>query len=226
MRWDDTGYLLSKNKYNENSVIAEFYTLNHGKCSGIIYGGTSRKIKNYLQLGNKVFITFKSKNENKNGYFTIEIIEPISPLFFDNILKMSIITSSVNLLHILTPELQKNEKVFYLLSNLFDHLKKNDENIIIQYIFWELDLLKEIGFDLNLTTEKLNIDNNELVEIYLDNEKFKIPFFLIDRNKDKINKESIFNSLTFIGEYLNKKILKPNSLIYPKTRISLQNLFK
>ena len=226
MRWDDTGYLLSKNKYNENSVIAEFYTLNHGKCSGIIYGGTSRKIKNYLQLGNKVFITFKSKNENKNGYFTIEIIEPISPLFFDNILKMSIITSSVNLLHILTPELQKNEKVFYLLSNLFDHLKKKDENIILQYIFWELDLLKEIGFDLNLTTEKLNIDNNELVEIYLDNEKLKIPFFLIDRNKDKINKESIFNSLTFIGEYLNKKILKPNSLIYPKTRISLQNLFR
>ena len=226
MRWDDTGYLLSKNKYNENSVIAEFYTLNHGKCSGIIYGGTSRKIKNYLQLGNKVFITFKSKNENKNGYFTIEIIEPISPLFFDNIFKMSIITSSVNLLHILTPELQKNEKVFHLLSSLFDHLKKNDENIIIQYIFWELDLLKEIGFDLNLTSEKLNIDNNELVEIYLDNEKFKIPFFLIGRNKDKINKESIFNSLTFIGEYLNKKILKPNSLIYPKTRISLQNLFK
>jgi len=226
MRWDDTGYLLSKNKYNENSVIAEFYTLNHGKCSGIIYGGTSRKIKNYLQLGNKIFITFNSKNENKNGYFTIEIIEPISPLFFDNIFKMSIITSSVNLLHILTPELQKNEKVFYLLSSLFDHLKKNDENIIIQYIFWELDLLKEIGFDLNLTSEKLNIDNNELVEIYLDNEKFKIPFFLIGRNKDKINKESIFNSLTFIGEYLNKKILKPNSLIYPKTRINLQNLFR
>ena len=226
MRWDDTGYLLSKNKYNENSVIAEFYTLNHGKCSGIIYGGTSRKIKNYLQLGNKIFITFNSKNENKNGYFTIEIIEPISPLFFDNIFKMSIITSSVNLLHILTPELQKNEKVFYLLSNLFDHLKKKDENIILQYIFWELDLLKEIGFDLNLTTEKLNIDNNELVEIYLDNEKFKIPFFLIGRNKDKINKESIFNSLTFIGEYLNKKILKPNSLIYPKTRINLQNLFR
>ena len=226
MHWDNVGFLLSKNRYNENSVIAEFYTLNHGKCSGIIYGGTSRKIKNYLQLGNKVFITFKSKNENKNGYFTIEIIEPISPLFFDNILKMSIITSSVNLLHILTPELQKNEKVFYLLSNLFDHLKKKDENIILQYIFWELDLLKEIGFDLNLTTEKLNIDNNELVEIYLDNEKFKIPFFLIDRNKDKINKESIFNSLIFIGEYVNKKILKPNSLIYPKTRINLQNLFR
>ena len=226
MRWDDTGYLLSKNKYNENSVIAEFYTLNHGKCSGLIYGGTSRKIKNYLQLGNKVFISFKSKNENKNGYFTIEIIEPISPFFFDNILKMSIITSSVNLLHILTPELQKNEKVFNLLSNLFIQLKKNDDNIIINYIFWELDLLKEIGYDLDLATNKLNIDNNELAEIYLDNEKFKIPYFLIERNNEKINKKSTLNALNFIGEYINKKILKPNSLIYPKTRINLQNLFR
>ena len=65
MQWDDTGFLISKNKYSENSVIAEIYTLNHGKCSGVIYGGTSRKMKNYLQLGNKIFVNYKSKNENK-----------------------------------------------------------------------------------------------------------------------------------------------------------------
>ena len=38
MNWQDKGYLLSKNKYNENSVISEFYTENHGKISGIIFG--------------------------------------------------------------------------------------------------------------------------------------------------------------------------------------------
>ena len=53
MNWQDKGYLLSKNKYNENSVISEFYTENHGKISGIIFGGTSKKIKNYLFEGNK-----------------------------------------------------------------------------------------------------------------------------------------------------------------------------
>ena len=41
MYWDDTGFLISKNKFNENAVIAEIYTLNHGKCSGIIYGGST-----------------------------------------------------------------------------------------------------------------------------------------------------------------------------------------
>ena len=48
MQWDDIGYLISKNRYNENSIIAEFYSENHGKCSGIIFGGTSKKIKNEL----------------------------------------------------------------------------------------------------------------------------------------------------------------------------------
>ena len=46
MIWDDSGFLLSKNKYSENSIIAEVFTKNHGKVSGIIFGGTSKKIKN------------------------------------------------------------------------------------------------------------------------------------------------------------------------------------
>ena len=59
MQWRDEGYLLSKNNYSENSVIIEVFTLNHGKCPGIVYVGTSRKIKNYLQLGNKIHVKYK-----------------------------------------------------------------------------------------------------------------------------------------------------------------------
>ena len=56
MQWDDVGYLVLKNRYNENSVIVEIYTKQHGKCSGIIFGATSKKIKNYLQIGNKLYV--------------------------------------------------------------------------------------------------------------------------------------------------------------------------
>ena len=48
MKWQDKGYLLSINKYNENSAIADFFTENNGKVSGVIFGATSKKIKNYL----------------------------------------------------------------------------------------------------------------------------------------------------------------------------------
>ena len=44
MNWDDSAYLISKNRYSENSIIAEVFTENHGKISGIIFGGTSKKI--------------------------------------------------------------------------------------------------------------------------------------------------------------------------------------
>ena len=47
MNWSDEGFLIGKTRYNENSLIAEIYTKNKGKVSGIIFGGTSKKIKNY-----------------------------------------------------------------------------------------------------------------------------------------------------------------------------------
>ena len=65
MNWQDKGYLLSKNKYSENNSIAEFYTKEHGKVTGVIYGSTSKKIKNYLLIGNKFHLNFSSKNDSK-----------------------------------------------------------------------------------------------------------------------------------------------------------------
>ena len=59
MSWDDIGFLISKNRYNENSYISEVYSKSHGKVSGIIFGGTS-KIENYLQIGNQIHINYNS----------------------------------------------------------------------------------------------------------------------------------------------------------------------
>ena len=101
MNWDDLGFLLSKNKYSENSIISEVYTKNHGKVSGIIFGGTSKKIKNYLQIGNQIYVNYNSKSDNKLGYFKIEIQKALSPFYFDNNKKLSCITSAINLIRLL-----------------------------------------------------------------------------------------------------------------------------
>ena len=73
-----------KNRYSENSLIVEIFTKNYGKISGIVFGGTSKKIRNYLQIGNELYVNYNSKNENKLGYFKIEIQKVYSPFFFDN----------------------------------------------------------------------------------------------------------------------------------------------
>ena len=84
MYWQDEGYLLFKTNLDENSIIIETFTLNHGKYSGVVYGGSSRKQKKIFQIGNKIFLNWKSKSENKIGYFNVELIKPISPLYFDD----------------------------------------------------------------------------------------------------------------------------------------------
>ena len=73
MNWNDPGFLLSKNKYNENSIIAEIFTEHHGKCSGIIFGATSKKIKNYLQTGNMLHINHIYKNNISYGNNNLNI---------------------------------------------------------------------------------------------------------------------------------------------------------
>ena len=82
MNWEDECYLLSKRKFRENANIINVFSKNKGKVSGVVYGGNSRKIKNYLQLSNKLFVIHNSKNENKLGYFKTELIKPISPHLF------------------------------------------------------------------------------------------------------------------------------------------------
>ena len=165
MNWSDCGYLLSKNKFGENSLISEFFTESHGKISGIIYGGTSKKIRNYLQIGNKFHINYNSKNENKLGYLNIEIEKILTPLFFEDKKKLSCIVSSMNLVKLLTVDNQSNTNIFKLIENFYNFLE--NINWINKLIFWELELLKLIGYDIelkNIVKEEI-IDKNTIIEV-------------------------------------------------------------
>ena len=145
MHWEDEGYLLSKHNYNENSLIIEVFTLNHGKYTGIVYGGSSKKQKKNFQAGNKVFLNWKSKNENRTGYFSVELIKAISPLFFDDKKKSACILSLTSILKILLPEREINKSIYFSLEKMLENLNRNDW--INFYIDWELQLIKELGFE-------------------------------------------------------------------------------
>ena len=226
MNWDDTGYLISKNKYNENSLIAEFFTENHGKISGIIFGGTSKKIKNYLQVGNQLYLNYNSKNQNRIGYFKIEILKAHSPLYFDHSQKLSCISSAMNLVKILTADSQTYKEIFVLITYFFDILKSN--NWIKEYIFWELELFKLLGYDLELTNlvEKEVINNITNYYVKSSTEKKIVPNFLIDKNQEVIDIKSLLNGLKLVNDYLEKSILKPNNINYPSSRLHFVSLIK
>ena len=218
MKFEDEGFLLSKNKYNENSVIAEFFTKNNGKVSGIIFGATSAKIKNFLLIGNHFNIQFNSKNQNKAGYFKTEIEKIFTPHFLDDKIKLNCILYSLNLIKILTVENQSNKKIYNQLFNLFELL--NREEWIKTFIFWELEVIKLVGYDIDfndyIDQNKLKIDDPYVKSI--DGSK-KIPVFLLKKNNSIINYKVLKDGLKIVGDFLNKTILIPNNINFPLSRI-------
>ena len=226
MNWIDEGFLISKNRYSENSLIAEICTKNRGKISGIIFGGTSKKIKNYLQIGNRLHINYSSKSENRIGYFKVEILNAYSPLYFDHKQKLSCITSATNLIKILTADSQSNIKVYQLIEKLF--LILNNKDWLKNYIFWELDLLKVLGYDLELESlvEKDTIENKTVYYASSSTEKKYVPNFLIDKDIEVSDLKTLLNGLKLVGDYLDKTILKPNNLNYPNSRLLFINSLK
>ena len=226
MNWDDTGFLISKVRYNENSIISEFYTKNHGKISGIVFGGTSKKIKNYLQIGNQLYLNYNSKSENKLGYFKLEIQKVYSPIYFENSQKLSCIISTMNLVRLLTAESQSNIEIFNLIEKFYLILLRDEW--LKDYILWELELLKTIGFDLDLdklaTKELLNDDIVYVVKS--NSEKKIIPNFLIDKKIVVNDLKTLLKGLKLVSDFLEKTILKPNNLNYPISRTQFINSLK
>ncbi len=226
MIWSDCGYLLSKNKFGENSIIAEFFTENHGKISGAIYGATSKKIRNYLQIGNKFHINYNSKNENKLGYLNIEIEKILTPLFFEDKKKLSCIVSSMSLVKLLTVDNQSNANIYKLIQDFYNFLE--NKNWINKLIFWELELLKLIGYDLelkNIVKEEI-IDDKKLYFVSNSDEKKYIPNFLVEKNNEVVDFKQMFTGLKLISDYLEKSILRPNNISHPKSRIEFLNVIK
>ena len=226
MNWDDTGFLLSKNKYNENSIITEIFTKERGKVSGIIFGGTSKKIKNYLQVGNLLYTNYNSKSVNRIGYFKIEIFKAFTPIYFDDPKKLNCISSSMNLIKILTADSQRNEDIYKSINDLYKILEEPDW--LKRYIFWELNLLSILGFNLDLKqmVNKEILDNKTVYFAKSSTERKLVPNFLIYKNENQENIKDLLNGLKLVGDFLDKTILKPNNINHPLTREQFINSLK
>ena len=225
MNWEDECYLLSKRKFKENANIINVFSHSKGKMSGIVYGGNSRKIRNYLQLSNKLFISYNSKNENKIGYFKTELIKPISPLYFNDKKRTSALISLCSILNSLLPESQPNKDIYKTFNDFINSI--NLENWIFLYIFFELNLIKFLGYDPNLS-QFVNDQNDKFdtKKIKIDNYLYEVPNYLITKNLPKtISNNIIKKSLYFTRSIIQNRFFLPNNLTFPKTRIILENYF-
>ena len=208
MNWEDECYLLSKRK-----------------VSGIVYGGNSRKIRNYLQISNKLFIFHNSKNENKIGYLKTELIKAITPKYFNDKERTSALISLCSLLNLLLPESQPYKEIYNSFEKLINSL--NLENWMILYIFFEINLIKELGYDTNLTSfQNITDEQDGLQKVNIDGYKYEVPIFLITQKiPTKITKNLVKKSLIFTRNIFLNKFFLPNNMIFPKSRIIFENYF-
>ena len=222
MYWKDEGYLLSKTNFDENSIFIEAFTLNHGKCGGVVYGGSSKKLKKNFQIGNKILLNWKSKGENKVGYFNTELIKPISPLFFDDKKRSICVLAATSILKILLPERQINKKIYHSFDQLVEQF--NHDDWIQLYIFWELSLIKELGFGINFI-DKNYPENHISNTIEINDRYFKIPKLLLEQNSKNFSKAVIKEALTFNKSLLMENFILPHRLRLPLSRSILEKYF-
>ena len=224
MNWEDECFLLSKRKFRENANIINIFSPHKGKVTGVVYGGNSRKIRNYLQISNKLFITHSSKSENKIGYFKTELIKPVSPMYFDDKERTSALISLCSILNRLLPEGQPNLNIYKSYDNFIKSIDL--ENWIILYIFFELNLIKDLGYDPNLSKYNNVKFSEQIRKIKIDNFTYEVPEYLISKKPpEKISNFLIKKSLYFTRNIIQNRFYIPNNLPFPKSRVILENYF-
>ena len=132
----------------------------------------------------------------------------------------------MSMVKLLTAENQKNSEIYRVINDLFIILK--NENWIKNYILWELNLLKLVGYDLELKKIVNKESKNDKIEYFVENSNTKkfVPAFLIETNNKNIEISELLNGFKLVTNYLEKNILIPNNINQPIQRTDFINLLK
>ena len=148
MDWRDEGILLSMRTHGETSAIIEVLTAAHGRHLGVVRGGASRKMAASLQPGTGLTLEWRARLDDHIGSFTVEPLRSRAHLLGDR-LALAGLMAVCALLHEALPEREPHPALWRKTLALMDRL--GQEGWTADYVRWELCLLEEIGFGLDLT---------------------------------------------------------------------------
>ena len=150
MQWQDEGILLSARAHGEGALILQVLTPNYGRHGGLVRGGASRKNKATYQLGNRLALTWRARLADQLGSFTAELITCNAALVMDGPARLAALTSSCALVEGALPDRDPHPDLYYLLCQLIDSLATSSV-WAEDYVRFELALLADLGFGLDLT---------------------------------------------------------------------------
>ncbi|MBO6827683.1 MAG: DNA repair protein RecO [Sneathiella sp.] len=150
MHWLDNGIVLSVRKYGENSVILQAFTRDHGRNAGMVRGGVGKRLRGILQPGNVVGLKWQGRLAEQLGTYTIEAGTSSGALLFDRPLSLAACSAVMSILEKTLPEKESHAALYDATEILLGMM---DEDILHWgplLIKWELGLLREMGYGLDL----------------------------------------------------------------------------
>ncbi len=220
------GIIISLRKYSESALVVKVLSHNHGLYSGFIRGGTS-SVKNRAIYQNFNLIDFEwsSRIEDNLGFFKIELKKSYLGEIISSPIKLSAVGAISAIIEHNILEREPHPELFEGLSDLLKDLKLDDKIFLAEYIKFEIELLKNLGYGIDLsscaatgTEENLHFVSPksaravcfEAGEKYQD-KLFLLPKFLLENGETKIEKEDLLNGLKLSGFFIEKYLAKrPN----------------
>jgi len=147
--WQDQGIILAVRPHGESGAVVSILSEVHGRCAGYVRGAKSSKMRGTLEQGNVVDVRWQARDEESLGSFTFELVENFTARFLDEALKLSALQAACSLCDQGIAEKEGHAGLFHGLRALFDSME--GEIWAAAYVLWEIALLKELGFSLNLS---------------------------------------------------------------------------
>lgn len=164
MEWRDQGILLNTRRHGETSAIIEVFTPEQGRHAGVVRGGTSRRIAPILQPGAQIDVTWRARLEDHIGAFTVEPVRSRAAAAMGDRLALAGLNTVTALLSFCLPERELHTPLYHRSSDLLDLLGQGDI-WPLAYLKWELSLLEEMGYGLDLSACAVTGATDELVYV-------------------------------------------------------------
>ena len=151
MRWQDKGLVISVKKYGENSLILHLFTINHGVHAGLVKYSSTKKSGYIYELGSILCVEWTGRLEEQLGFYKAELDKSYLYTIINNSLTLEALNSICSMLKMFLAERQVNCKLYHKTIEIIKYLDDKDMTWLSKYIHWELLLLSELGYGLDLS---------------------------------------------------------------------------
>ena len=238
MRWTSDGIVLNFSNFNEKSYVLEIFTKDHGKHRGLIRGLHSKNNRSNIEPGNEVMATWSGRLETHLGNYSVESIKAWSSLVLPFKDRLLAISSLCSLISLSMAEGQPNIDIYKATKVIIKKISNNDAHWAKEYIFWEMNLLSDIGYGLDLSECAVTSDSKNLSYVSptsgravteegagdYKNKLLPLPKFITCDDDDYSNSD-LYNGLNLTEFFFKKRFFEPNNLNFPQSRNRLKEIF-